>query len=153
MKLNNLVFVGLTVIGSAFTHMPEAQANHCSRFDFTCSSKHRGSCNFSGGNCNGGPPPSHIPTQQNLPRTYSINYQNATSATIQKILVRRWDGSDSSWSGDLLGQNILKRGYSLPIRFDDSNGCYYDLYATLYDGSTRFINDFNACTVGTLYIR
>ena len=53
MKLINLVIVGLTAIGSAFIQIPEAQANHCSRFDFTCSPEHRGTCSLSGGNCNG----------------------------------------------------------------------------------------------------
>lgn len=152
MKLNNLVFVGLTVIGSAFTNMPEAQADHCSRFDFTCPASHRGTCNFGRGNCDG-PAPSRIPTQHNLPRNYTIHYQNATNDTIRTIQVRRWDGNNSSWTGDLLGTNILKSGHYIIVPFNDSNGCHYDLYATLQGGSTKFVNDFNACTAGTLYIR
>jgi len=54
MKPINLVIVGLATIGSAFIQMPEAQADHCSRLDFTCPASHRGTCNLGAGNCNGG---------------------------------------------------------------------------------------------------
>ena len=156
MKLTGLVIAGLTAIGSIFVPAPfvpmqEAQADHCSRLDLSCPPEHRGTCNFSGGNCNG---ESTIPTQPRpQPRQYTINYQNATNATIRTIQVRLWNSNNSSWSHDLLGQYTLAPGYYWSVPFNDSNGCYYDLYATLANGTNRFVNDFNACTAGTLYIR
>ena len=137
-------------LGGVVLNAPEAKADHCSRFDLSCPPSHRGTCSFSGGDCSGN---SDIPTQPRLPRNYTINYQNSTNATIRTIRVRLWNGNDSSWSGDLLGQHTLAPGSYLPVPFDDRNGCHYDLYATLANGASRFVNDFNACTAGTLYIR
>jgi len=50
-------------LGGVLLNAPEAKANHCSRWDFTCPSEHRGTCNFSGADCSGDSQIPIIPTR------------------------------------------------------------------------------------------
>jgi hypothetical protein len=52
----------------------------------------------------------------------------------------------SSWEEDILGRDILPRGRSVNINFDDGSGyCEFDFKAELADGSTRETYGIDVC--------
>lgn len=68
----------------------------------------------------------------------------------------RFYGSNAgtaSWEEDILGQDILPRGRSVNINFDDGSGyCNFDFRAELRNGSTRETYGVDVCRVSSVTI-
>lgn len=90
--------------------------------------------------------------------TYSSGAQNRNVTVInntgQDII--RFYGSNagtSSWEEDILGSDILPRGRSVNINFDDGTGhCNFDFKAELASGATRETYGINVCQVSSVTI-
>jgi hypothetical protein len=90
--------------------------------------------------------------------TYTGTGQNRNLTIInntgQDII--RFYGSNSgrtSWEEDILGQDILPRGRSVNINFDDGSGaCTFDFKAELRNGSTRETYGVDVCRVSSVTI-
>lgn len=68
----------------------------------------------------------------------------------------RFYGSNAgtnSWEEDILGQDILPRGRSVNINFNDGSGyCTFDFRAELRNGSTRETYGVDVCRVSSVTI-
>jgi hypothetical protein len=90
--------------------------------------------------------------------TYTTTAQNRNVTIInntgQDII--RFYGSNagtSSWEEDILGSDILPRGRSVNINFDDGTGyCTFDFRAELRNGSTRETYGVDVCRVSSVTI-
>ncbi len=90
--------------------------------------------------------------------TYTTGAQNRNVTVInntgQDII--RFYGSNagtSSWEEDILGSDILPRGRTVSVNFDDGTGfCTFDFKAELANGATRETYGVDVCRVSSVTI-
>lgn len=78
--------------------------------------------------------------------------KNATGVTVEKIYVS--ETSKDEWEEDVMGQDVLKDGESVEIKFDrDTEACKFDLKAVDEDGDEMIFTGLDLCTISkvTLY--
>ena len=77
-----------------------------------------------------------------------VTIVNKTGFTIVEFYASAANQKD--WEEDILGENTLPSGRSVPVDIDDGSGaCVYDFRAVFDDGDEMVRNGVNVCKIGT----
>ena len=83
--------------------------------------------------------------QQDFTLVNASGYQIAT--------VEVSPSSSSDWGRDILGDDVLPNGRTLPVSFNNrTTACKFDLCVTFSDGDQGVMNNVDLCTVSTINV-
>jgi uncharacterized protein len=101
------------------------------------------------------PPSGGYAPSQNIEDSFGRNAKNRQVILVNKsgISICKFFASRSdinSWQEDILGNNVLSSGYSVPINVDDGSGaCVYDFKTVSCDGAEVVRQKVNVCEIST----
>ncbi|MGJ3262705.1 MAG: hypothetical protein ACFE0R_05650 [Salinarimonas sp.] len=83
-----------------------------------------------------------------LAQNREVTIVNETGVTMTHFYASNVDRT--SWEEDILGNDVLQSGYSVPIDIDDGSGqCLFDFRALFADGDEIVDEAVNVCEIGT----